>query len=179
MVEVILAKPGMRMCCSLHFKEEEMGTGIRRQCICARELIRKLMGLFSDIRCHILLLLLTVRQYGVVRFSIHAASVNFEFSWMLPWSGYGHLKTWPQNVKILSLEEKRIINIWTNIYKHLTLSVKLPKTFHEKRLYHYWMNLECTKHSWTISCFYSLFFNFSYSHHYILSWLFSAWLWVA
>lgn len=40
MVEVILAKPGMRMCCSLHFKEEEMGTGIRRQCMCARELTR-------------------------------------------------------------------------------------------------------------------------------------------
>lgn len=108
MVEVFLAKPGMRMWCSLHFKEEEMGTGIRRQCICARELTRKFMGLFSDIRGHILLLLLTVRQYGKVRFSIHEATVDFEFSLMLPWSGYGHLNTWPQNVKILSLGKKKI-----------------------------------------------------------------------
>lgn len=57
MVEVILAKPGMRMCCSLHFKEEEMGTGISRQSICARKLTRsKFRGLFRDIHGHVLLL---------------------------------------------------------------------------------------------------------------------------
>lgn len=96
------------------------------------------MGLFSDIRGHILLLLLTVRQYGIVRFSIHEATVDFEFSWMLPWSGYGHLNTWPQNVKILSLEKKKdLLTSERIVYKHLATSVKLPKTFHEKRLYHY------------------------------------------
>lgn len=57
MVEAILTKPGMRMCCSLHFKEEEMGIGIRRQCICARELTRsKFRGLLRDIHGHTLLL---------------------------------------------------------------------------------------------------------------------------
>lgn len=57
MVEAILAKPGMRMCCGLHFKEEEMGIGIRRQCTCARELTRsKFRGLFRDIHGHIFLL---------------------------------------------------------------------------------------------------------------------------
>lgn len=55
MVEAILAKSGMRMRCSLHFKEEEMGTGIRRQSTCAKELKRsKFRGLFRDIHGHIL-----------------------------------------------------------------------------------------------------------------------------
>lgn len=48
MVEAILAKPGMRMCCGLHFKEEEMGIGIRRQCTCVRELTRS-SGVYSEI----------------------------------------------------------------------------------------------------------------------------------
>lgn len=47
MVDAILAKPGIRMCCGLHFKEEEMGIGIRRQCICARELTSS--GVYSEI----------------------------------------------------------------------------------------------------------------------------------
>lgn len=55
MVEAILAKRDMRMCCILHFKEEEMGTGIRRQRTCAKELKRsKFRGLFRDIHGHIL-----------------------------------------------------------------------------------------------------------------------------
>lgn len=112
-------------------------------------------------------------QYGTLRFSIHAAAVNSEFSWVLLLFGYGlALENLAPKSQNTSLKKGEILTSEWIVYKHLAPSVKLPKTYHEKRLYHYWMNLECMKHSLRISCFYSLFRSFSYSQHYNLCWFF-------